>query len=81
MSEDFWPRPEITFPQYCAKAVRYMIGHPEQRLGQSYFNVLHMVRQDLADAVCGTVRDPFYWDNDDDRIEVFLDWLSEEWDK
>lgn len=48
---------------------QYAEAHPEQRRGQAYFNAIHEVRPDLANAVRGSDRDPFY---DDSRINAFI---------
>lgn len=44
--------------------------HPEWRVGQAYFNILHRLHPEVADAVRGTSKDPFY---NDTRIPAFLD--------
>ena len=81
MSEDFWPRPSITFVQYLNKVSEYLQEYSDQRIGQAHFNILYQTRPDLADAVCGTARDPYYWGDGDKRLHVFLAWLGKEWDK
>lgn len=50
-------------------------GDPWRR-GQTYMNLLQTVRPDLYDKVCATSSDPFH---DDNRIPLFLAWLSQEW--
>jgi hypothetical protein len=49
---------------------------PEQRQGQFMFNVLVLLRPDLADRIRCTDEDPFY---DNDRIPAMLAWLAEHW--
>lgn len=44
------------------------------RAGQAAFNVLGLVRPDLAERVRGTELDPFYRD---DRLDAFFVWLEE----
>ena len=46
--------------------------HPSWRLGQTYFNVLHTLRPDLANKIRATYLDPFYINS---AIPAFLKWL------
>lgn len=55
-------------------AVQYKHEHPAQRLGQVYFNVLHVMRTDLANEIRGTAFDPFY--KKDDELVAFAAWLG-----
>lgn len=48
----------------------------DQRRGQAAFNLLHVLRPDLADLVRGSEHDPFYTD---ERLPAFLEWLGERW--
>jgi hypothetical protein len=51
-----------------------------QRLGQFFFNELHAIKPDLANAIRGTVNDPFYIENaDDGRLEAFLSKVESLW--
>lgn len=43
--------------------------HPEERMGQCYFNALYAVEPELADEIRGTADDPFY---DDGCIPEFM---------
>lgn len=52
-------------------------NNPNWRLGQSYFNVLHRLRPDLANKVRSTNLDTFY---NDTRIPAFLAHIKEHWD-
>lgn len=51
-------------------------NHPQWRLGQAYFNVLHRVREDLSGMVRASIADPFHQDN---RIPTFLKFIKENW--
>lgn len=46
------------------------------RRGQAYFNILHLMRPDLAERVRGTPMDPFH---QDDKIGDFLAWVVLHW--
>lgn len=45
------------------------------RRGQLAFNLLHVVRPDLANRIRGTLRDPYYHD---ERLLIFWTWVEEE---
>lgn len=57
---------------YFTDVLRATNEHPTWRLGQTYFNVLHQKRPDLADKIRGTYLDPFYSNG---AIPAFLKWL------
>ena len=61
---------------FLLAAIRYRIGHPEQRLGQAYFNALAEFDHDAAQAIHGTPLDPFYVDT---VVPEFLVWLLAHW--
>lgn len=65
----------LTFGQYLAE-VDKAYKNPEYagwRLGQTYFNILHRLRPDLADEIRGTSLDPYHFDS---RIGLFRIWLE-----
>jgi hypothetical protein len=47
--------------------------NPEWRMGQTYFNTLHMTHREWADEIHGTDLDTFYRD---ERIPAFREWLT-----
>lgn len=50
---------------------------PEQRRGQMAFNLLTVMHPVLAEAVRGSLHDPFY---DDARLPEFFDFVGVFWD-
>ena len=54
--------PKATFAEYIVAAAQYFRDNDE-RMGQSYFNALSVIRPDLAELIRGTDCDAFY-DND-----------------
>lgn len=66
--------------QFTIYELAFLVGtecakHPELRLGQTYFNVLHTIAPDLANEIRGTELDPFYKERDD-GIQEFIEWLE-----
>lgn len=54
----------------------YYREHREtQRIGQAYFNGLHEVAPEIANAIRGTAADPFY---NDRKFSWFIDRVAEE---
>ena len=49
---------------------------PAWRLGQTFSNVLHEYRPDLAKKMIGGNYDPFY---QDEKIPAFISWLRRHW--
>jgi hypothetical protein len=52
----------MTFAELVDHMARYRAAHPEQRMGQAYFNALHEVDPDIANSARGSAIDPFYND-------------------
>lgn len=67
---------KATYSHYLNVARRLYRGNKSLRKGQVYYSVLHDIRPDLAAAVNGTERDPFY---DDSRLLTFLTFVMEKW--
>ena len=69
---------EVNYAEFHYKAVRrWSEYNGQERLGQSYFNLLHEVRPDLANELRGSMLDPFF----KERItQVVHDWVAERWD-
>lgn len=71
----------MEFWQYCLK-VNEAVNKSESdvlgkwRMGQAYFNVLDMVRPELADEIRGTDCDPFY---NNELIVPFLAFVHSRW--
>ncbi len=58
------------FDAYLSMVDAYTKQHPEQRLGQVFFNVLYIMHPKVADQfIRATANDPFH---NDDVIPVFL---------
>lgn len=49
----------MTFDQFVINVTARNASHDE-RMGQSFFNLLALVKPNLAEAVRGSVIDPFY---------------------
>lgn len=64
----------VTFENF--KAAATLLRHPSQRAGQFAFNLLRVLRPDLADEVRRTECDPFY---DDIRLAKFWDYVEQNW--
>jgi len=52
--------------------------HPEWRVGQTLFNILHQLAPDLAEEIRGAAIDPFYQDS---RIPKFLEYIKKNWEE
>lgn len=63
--------------QFYADVQEYRTLYPEWREGQTYFNVLHRQRPELAEKLRTTSLDPFYRD---ERVEAVQEWLQDNWD-
>lgn len=66
----------LSFNDYLNLTVKLKRENPNWRTGQTYFNTLNQVRQDLADAIRGTNLDPFYVDS---KVPQFLAYVCEHW--
>lgn len=66
----------MTFHEYLIIVQADANRPPEQRRGQFMFNLLVLIRPDLADQIRCTDEDPFY---DNDRIPAMIAWLAEHW--
>lgn len=67
----------VTFSEFVVRVQAEKVLHPEWRLGQTYFNVLHAVRPDLSEQIRGDVQfDPFYQDK---KINDFLGFVANRW--
>lgn len=62
------------FDKYLINVDLYFREHPQQRLGQVFFNVLYLKHPRVAEVVRGTKNDPFH---NDDVIPVFLIQVAE----
>lgn len=51
------------------------------RLGQAIFNVLAENRPDLAEKIRGTEMDPFYVQENPQKINEIMDWLEGNWNQ
>lgn len=67
----------MTFNELVIYMETYRRSHPEQRVGQAYFNALHQHFPQVADAIRGTDNDPFYRD---DRLHAFFYAVGQEVD-
>lgn len=68
---------QLTFEEYLRKVCSEKSKHPEWRLGQTYYNVLHEVRPDIAIDVNGVIwKDPYY---NDQYIPRFLEYVESIW--
>lgn len=65
-------RVDATYEEFEMACSMYARAHLNQRAGQVYYNVLHDIRPDLADAIVGTLIDPFYKDEVDEQIRKFI---------
>lgn len=56
------PDPRMSFDEYVEHARAYVKAHPEQRLGQAYFNALYEVHPSMGHYVqtCAPPFNPFY---------------------
>ena len=63
----------ITYEQFLEKVDKIHTAQSKVwRYGQSYFNVLSSVRSDIAEAVRGTLHDPFHKDKLLQETEIFI---------
>lgn len=67
----------MTYAEFYAHFMQTVPGKGQRR-GQTLYNTLYNVRQDLADRLERRGVDPYY---DDSKVVPCLDWLSEEWNK
>lgn len=67
----------MTFQQFLDAASTRYNHETSWRMGQTYFNVLHEVRPDLAEKVRGAFLDPFH---NDVMVPSFLNFLAAEWE-
>ena len=51
---------------------------PDLRPGQHYFNVLYVLRPDLANKIRGSIHDPFYR-RTESELTNFLQWCNDHW--
>jgi hypothetical protein len=74
----------MTYFEYLAEVTRAYGVHPSWRWGQALFNVLEMVRPELASLVRGSEIDPYFVtaQNDDyrERVIRFYNFLWENWE-
>lgn len=66
----------MTYQEYLTLTQMSANRPPEQRLGQFMFNMLSLLRTDLADQIRCTDQDPYY---DNDKIPAMLAWIAEHW--
>lgn len=66
----------MSFNDFMSYVQREAGRNKDWRAGQTYFNLLHDVRPDLANQIRATRMDPFH---DDSRIPGFLTWLEINW--
>jgi hypothetical protein len=59
---------KFTQEEYYREVAKARNTHPEWRVGQRFFNVLHDMDPELANMIRGTLADPFYNEN---RIPLF----------
>lgn len=64
------------FTVYLKRVSFKRFRHPEQRIGQAYFNTLYDCHPDIADDFRGGRLDPFY---DDTLVPDFLAFLAQEY--
>ena len=63
----------ITYEQFLEKVDKIHTAQSKVwRYGRSYFNVLSSVRSDIAEAIRGTLHDPFHKDNLLQETEIFI---------
>jgi len=67
---------ELTFSQYLERVAVEKRIHPEWRMGQTYYHVLHELRPDISEYVRGSQYDPFH---EDKVIPDFLWVVCEKW--
>ena len=67
---------DLTVSEYLQHVSHTYCAHPAWRVGQTYFNVLYLLRPDLSERVRGSELDPFHVDT---RLPAFLAFVVEEW--
>ena len=67
--------PKLTFSEYVVAATQYH-NENDERLGQSYFNALSVVRPDLSEQIRGTENDAFY---NNDLLPKMLAFCYKRW--
>lgn len=73
--EELTEHAKFSLQSYLNLVVVTRAENPSWRKGQTYFNVLHDVRQDLAKRISGTPIDPYY---EDCNLAQFLVFVSKE---
>lgn len=71
MPKDEAERAATLLRNQIEEAIR--LRHRDFRAGQAAFNMLYVLRPDLADQIRGTDLDPFY---QDERLPAFYAWLE-----
>lgn len=69
----------MTFNEYLTRAGQNQQANPEWRWGQALFNTLYEFRADLANQYRGSGLDPFYVEQNDPKIDKFLQDIKERW--
>lgn len=66
-------QPVLAYPDFI-EAVNKAFNHPacNWRYGQLYFNMLSKHRPEIAEALRGTLLDPFYKDSIKDEVHNFV---------
>lgn len=67
--------PTPTFSEFVVAAAEYFREN-DDRLGQSYFNTLSVLRPDIAEEIRGTEKDAFY---DNDILPAMLAYAYKRW--
>jgi hypothetical protein len=67
-----------TFSEFLSHVSHTYMKEYEWRFGQTCFNVLYELDEDLANCIRGTDIDPFY---DDVKVPEFLKRLRDEWNE
>ena len=68
----------MTFQEYMQRVDEYVSDYPDWRFGQALYNVLGLVRPDLAHELTGSPLDPFY--KNPTEVMPFFSWLAARWD-
>jgi len=64
------------YQEFLRVAVEYRKAHPQQLLGQAYFNALSQFDHDAAEAIRSTPLDPFFGN---EVLPDFRAWLRARW--
>jgi hypothetical protein len=67
---------QINILKFTTEWGKYQAEHPKFRTGQCCFNVLHNMYPDLANQLRGTEADPYYYNTDDEKFELFWKWVD-----